>query len=407
MPEVDLGETAHNKMSSQKSVLMVLTFTHMLAHVLMRVHLAIFPIIRKEFNLSLLQLGIIASVPHVVQVILSIPIGILVDRFGSKRMIITSLCIAIIASLVGSLTLDPFTLALAVSLVYLTTTVYHASSYSFLTNIFRGQNTAKAIGIQDIGGNLGTAIGPISVSVLIGALAFSWRQVYLFWFLPILLGVLCIHSLNAKPREDVKRSASSEVLAESKDVLMFSSSLALFLIFITLKGLAGSMVEVFVPIYLVDEKKISETLSSLIFGSSMLVGMVGAPVGGFLGARYGEKRWLLVIIALGSTALGLSVVLPSLFAFVAMYMIYELCNSLQMSSRSAIMARLSPSRNRGLGYALYFLPGSLMGVIAPIIAAGVASSSGLASIFIVAMVIYIVSLFLLRFGVKIPKHNPE
>jgi FSR family fosmidomycin resistance protein-like MFS transporter len=386
---------------------MVLTFTHMLAHVLMRVHLAIFPIIRKEFNLSLLQLGIIASVPHVVQVILSIPIGILVDRFGSKRMIITSLCIAIIASLVGSLTLDPFTLALAVSLVYLTTTVYHASSYSFLTNIFRGQNTAKAIGIQDIGGNLGTAIGPISVSVLIGALAFSWRQVYLFWFLPILLGVLCIHSLNAKPREDVKRSASSEVLAESKDVLMFSSSLALFLIFITLKGLAGSMVEVFVPIYLVDEKKISETLSSLIFGSSMLVGMVGAPVGGFLGARYGEKRWLLVIIALGSTALGLSVVLPSLFAFVAMYMIYELCNSLQMSSRSAIMARLSPSRNRGLGYALYFLPGSLMGVIAPIIAAGVASSSGLASIFIVAMVIYIVSLFLLRFGVKIPKHNPE
>jgi MFS family permease len=330
-----------------------------------------------------------------------------VDRFGSKRMIIISLCIALLASLVGGLTLDPFMLALAVSLVYLTTTVYHVSSYSFLTNIFRGRNTAKAIGIQDIGGNLGTAIGPISVSVLIGALAFGWRQVYLFWFLPILLGVLSIHSLKARLGEGIEMRASSDVLAEPKDVLKFSSSLALFLIFVTLKGLAGSMVEVFVPIYLVDERGISETFSSLIFGSSMLVGMVGAPVGGFLGARYGEKRWLLVIIALGSAALGLSVVLPSTFAFVAMYMIYEMCNSLQMSSRSAIMARLSPNRNRGLGYALYFLPGSLMGVVAPIIAAGVASSSGLASIFIVAMVVYVVSLFLLRFGVKIPKHNPD
>ena len=139
----------------------------------------------------------------------------------------------------------------------------------------------------------------------------------------------------------------------------------------------------------------------------MLVGIVGAPVGGFLGARYGEKRWLLAIIALGSTALALSVILPGIFAFVAMYMIYELCNSLQMSSRSAIMTRLSPSKNRGLGYALYFLPGSIMGVVAPIISASIAGSSGLASIFIVATGVYVVSLCLLRFGVKIPKNNPD
>ena len=178
--------------------LVILTMTHMLTHVFRRVHLALFPVIRNEFSLSLKQLGVIAAVPPLCQALFSIPTGLITDRLGSKRMIYVSQLIAILGGLIASQTRNPLMFTFAVSLIYLNSTVYHASSYSFITNLFRDRDIPKAIGIQDIGGNFGSAAGPISVGILIGVFAFGWRQVYLFWLLPILLGVLGVLSIRTQ-----------------------------------------------------------------------------------------------------------------------------------------------------------------------------------------------------------------
>jgi hypothetical protein len=65
------------------------------------------------------------------------------------------------------------------------------------------------------------------------------------------------------------------------------------------------------------------------------------------------------------------------------------------------MAQLSPTRRRGLGYALYFLPGSLVGAVAPLIAAAIADAFGMTSIFVVSVTIYVIGQVLLKFGVKV------
>jgi len=74
--------------------LLAMTVTHTLTHVFQQIHLALFPTIRNEFNLSLQQLGIIAAIPPLCQALLSIPTGLLSDRFGSKKMILVSLFVA-------------------------------------------------------------------------------------------------------------------------------------------------------------------------------------------------------------------------------------------------------------------------------------------------------------------------
>jgi MFS family permease len=379
--------------------------THMLAHVFRRVHSALFPLIRGEFNLSLRQLGIIAAVPSLCAVLISIPTGLLTDRFGSKRMIIVSQCMVLLGGIIASRTLNPLMLIVAFSLISMNSTVYHSSSYSFITNkLFRRRDVPKAIGIQDIGGNFGTAIGPISVGILMGLFAFGWRQVYFFWLVPILLGIIGVLSIRSGPAEDLNEYPPVEAMSQPQSNSMFTTSLALFLAFIAIRGLAASMVGVFLPVYLIDEKGLSESLSSLIYGSSALMGMVGAPVGGFLSSRIGEKRWLLTVLSLACVSLSLAVAVPNVIIFVAFYLSYGFCNTLAMSARSALMAKLSPSRRRGLGYSLYFLPGSLMGVMAPLIAANVAEAFGMTSIFFVALAVYFVGLALLTLGVKVPTH---
>jgi DHA2 family multidrug resistance protein len=143
-------------------------------------------------------------------------------------------------------------------------------------------------------------------------------------------------------------------------------------------------------------------VTSFLIGLNTLVGIVAAPMGGFLAVRYGEKRWLLLVLTLAYTCYGLAIIVPSNTAFVILYMAYGFLSFLGMAANSAIMARLSPGKQRGLAYALFFLPGSIMGAAAPLIAASIADTYSLVSVFYASTVVFFLSLGVLGFGVRVP-----
>jgi MFS family permease len=377
---------------------LVTMITHILVHVFTRIHPVLFPLLRTEFNLSLQQLGVIAAIPRLFGSLLSIPSGWLSDRFGSKLMILVSLCVSCLGILIASQTHNYATLILAISLVSINITIYHPASYRLITRL-QAQERLKALGIHEACGTLGVAIGPLAVSVLIGVLALNWRQVYVFWLVPLLVGIIAVLKIRSESGVDVKDDTSNE--SNTSIGSLFTLTLTLFLIFVGIRMVAGQMVEIFVPIYLVDEKGISSVLASFIYGIGSAVRVVGAPVGGLLASRFGTKRWLLVALSFTYVSLGLAVAIPHSVAFVVFYIMYSFCNTLSMTANSAIMAQLSPIRRRGLGYALFFLPGSLVGAVAPLISAAFADAFGMTSIFVVAVIIYVIGQFVIKFGVKV------
>lgn len=381
--------------------LLVMTVTHTLTHVFQQIHTALFPTIRDEFKLSLQQLGIIAAIPPLCQALLSIPTGLLADRFGSKKMILVSLFVAILGSLLASRTLNPLMLTTAVSLVYINTTIYHPASYSFTTRLFGPQDRSKALGIHGAGGTLGMAIGPISVGILMGVFALGWRQVYLFWFIPILVGVVVVLLLRSEDKVDVGNEALTLDEPQIGSESMFTLSFALFLVYLAIRNMGGQIISPFLTIYLVDEKGLSETFADLILGAASLVGLAAAPMGGFLASRFGDKRWLLVALSLSYVSLVVAVLLPGVATFITFYLAYGFCNFLGMAANSAIMASLSPSWRRGLGFGLFFLPGSIVGAMAPLISAQIAGTFGLQSIFTAALAVFLAGLVVLRFGVRV------
>jgi FSR family fosmidomycin resistance protein-like MFS transporter len=304
--------------------------------------------------------------------------------------------------LIASQTHNYVTLSLAIILVSINITIYHPASYRLITRL-QARERLKALGIHEACGTLGVAIGPISVSVLMGVLALNWRQVYLFWLVPVLLGILAVLKIRSESGVDVKEDEPNE--SKTSVDSLFTINLALFLIFIGIRMVAGQMVGIFIPIYLVDEKGISSVLASFIYGIGSAVRVVGAPVGALLASRFGAKRWLLawLLAALSLTyvSLGLAVAIPDNVAFVVFYISYSFCSTLSMTANSAIMVQLSPIRRRGLGYALFFLPGSLVGAVAPLVSASIADSYGMTSIFVVAFTIYVIGQVILKFGVKV------
>ncbi len=379
-----------------------MTITHILTHVFGGVHPAIFSILREEFSLSLQQLGIIAAVPPLVQALLSIPTGLFSDKFGAKRMVLLSLVLALLGALLASQAANPLMFIVAISIVYLNTTVYHPASYSYTSNLYEDRERPLALGLHGAGGTLGHATGPLSVSILIGLLGLAWRQVYLLLAAPLLLGIIMV--LFLKDSNQVENDDSSLIVEErdspsARSIL--SASMVMFLTYSALRMMGSSMISNFIVLYLQDVRHLDIALASFISSGSMLLGFIAAPVGGFMAARFGEKKWILVTFTLGCLLLAISIFVPSSSVFAILYIAYGFCNTLGMAGRSSIMALLSPSGQRGLGYALFFLPGSIVGAIAPVIAGYIAQNFGFNTIFYLSIGIYALAIGILRFLVKV------
>jgi MFS family permease len=385
--------------------LLVMTLTHTLTHVFQRMPSALFPTLMRpeEFNLTLQQIGIIAAIPPLCSALLSIPMGLLSDRYGARKMVFASMVVSALGALLASQASNPIMFIVAISLLSVSTTIYHPAAYSFTTKIVKPGDRPKVLGIHGAGGTLGMSLGPISLSILIGLLAFGWRQAFLFWLIPIILGAITVLGIKTEPTEDFQVNPAPQKVEAGKSNIrsMLTTSLLLFLVFVGIRSIGRSMVGSFLPIYMVNTKGISESLTNIIYGGNTLMGLIAAPLGGALASRFGEKRWLIGVLVLSYICLGLAFVIPNTIAFTALYLISGFFNFLGMAANSSIVAKLSPSSQRGLGYALFFLPGSLMGAVAPVIAAFIGEVFGLSSIFYASIAVYAAGLFVLWFGVKI------
>jgi MFS family permease len=372
--------------------LLVMTLTHTLTHVFQRMPSALFPTLMRpeEFNLTLQQIGIIAAIPPLCS-------------YGARRMVFASMVVSALGALLASQASNPIMFIVAISLLSVSTTIYHPAAYSFTTKIVKPGDRPKVLGIHGAGGTLGMSLGPISLSILIGLLAFGWRQAFLFWLIPIILGAITVLGIKTEPTEDFQENPAPEKVEAKKANIrsMMTTSLLLFLVFVGIRTIGRSMVGSFLPIYMVNTKGISESLTNIIYGSNTLMGLIAAPLGGALAGRFGEKRWLIGVLVLSYICLGLAFVIPNTIVFTALYLISGFFNFLGMAANSSIVAKLSPSSQRGLGYALFFLPGSLMGAVAPVIAAFIGEVFGLSSIFYASITVYAAGLFVLWFGVKI------
>lgn len=380
--------------------LIVIAITHALAHAFQNMHTTLYPELVLEFSLTNQQVGLISSIPNLISALLSIPMGLLSDRIGAKKMIILSIIVSTFGAVIAGIAQNPLMLIIAVSLLYLNTTIYHPASYSFTTFLFEPRDRAKALGVQGAGGTLGMALGPLSISILVGLLGLGWRRAYLAWIIPLLLGIVAVWYIKYIPTSDDEDKTSKETGVNGASKLL-TTNLIMFLTFGGLRTMASYMTVTFLSLWLVNTRGMDLSLAGLIFGASSLMGIVASPLGGIYAAKYGEKRWTVATSIVSYISFALAFLIPGNIAFTVFYLGYGFFNLFSMAANSAITAKLSPSKQRGLGFALYFLPGSIMGALGPNVAAFIADSFSIYSVFMASIVVFAMAWIVFTLGVKV------
>jgi MFS family permease len=378
--------------------------THSLVHAAGNLRPTLYPILMDEFQLTNLQIGIIAAVPPLTQAVFSIPAGWVSDRFGAKNIIIASLVMAGTGALLAGVASNAWVYILASVFLTLTSTFYHPPSHVYCANAVPRQDRAKAMGMLNAGGTFGISLGPLSVTVLMGALFFTWRQLYLFWVPAIVLGIILMLVVKTDRYVNEENGGSHNNHVEESDPDEVESLLTReFITYISSRGVrmfAGSMLSAFMSIYLSTERGFTISQLGLMFGIGGVLGLVISPIGGFMATRFGEKKWVLLSQGLGTAFLSGAFFTTGVYPFIVMYLAYRFCGIISMPALAAITARLSPPGQMGMGFALSFMPSAITGIVGPVFAAWIADTYGYFPIFMVAGVVSYLGLGVFSLAVK-------
>ncbi|RLI23250.1 hypothetical protein DRO58_09355 [Candidatus Bathyarchaeota archaeon] len=360
-----------------KRVFVTVFGTHMFVEVFLLVHLALIPTFIEEFNLNLFQASLIATIPNLVVLLSYMPAGLLVDRIGAKPMLLISMVLEGIAALCISQLREYLPLILAVSLIKVSSPIYHTSGLSAISKM--SASTGKVMGFHNALGSLGAAFGLLSLSVLGGTL--GWRSVYLFWSIPILMW--CLSILKSELGESEKRweedHGKNAFLKDLRSVLTFG--FALFLIIVALRTFGASVISTFMTTYLVELRNISQEAASMIFALGPLTGILSSLISGYLCSKLGDTETLLLMVVGSILSLFPLALARGLALLTLCYFLYSFFNNGAWSPIGSLVAALTPSSKRGLGYSSYFLIGGMASTIQPTVTAIVIGYTSLDAIF--------------------------
>ena len=372
---------------------------HALVHAAGNIRSAIFPILEEEFSLSYQQVGLIVAIPSLCQLLFSVPTGVLSDRFGAKKLIALSIILATAGAFLGSVSMTPWMYIVATTLLTLNSTVYHPPSQSYVSNITRPKDRSRALGIWHAGGTTGVSLGPLSVTILMGIFAFQWRQIYRFWVLPILFGLVALYFVKP-PAEMVKKEVKEDWDEGDTVETLLNTNMMFLLLSGTIRRFGGGLTTGFLQIWLAKSQGWTISQIGMMLGVSSLMGIIASPLGGELASRFGEKRWLVGTLLASYTCFMLAIVLKGFWPFMLFYLAQRFFGILGMPANMTLTSKLSPPKQRGIGFALSSIPENVIRPLASIVAAYIADYYGLYPIFIATVVIYYLGLGVLQLGVK-------
>ncbi|WP_417424232.1 MFS transporter [Hoeflea sp.] len=269
------------------SVVVALSVCHFLNDTMQSVLAAIYPILKINYALSFGQIGMLTFAFQFTASLLQPAIG----AFTDKRPISYGLPVGMGFSLVGLLLLSSAgyygLLLLAAALVGLGSAVFHPES-SRIARLASGGRHGTAQSVFQVGGNLGTACGPLLAAFIIvpnGQASVAWFGVAALIAMVILTKVSRWY--GAFRRAAVGRPAPDKTLTHSRRRVMVALVVLALLVFT--KNIYIASFTSFYTFFVIERFGVGVQASQVmlfVFLGAMAAGtLIGGPIGDRIGAR--------------------------------------------------------------------------------------------------------------------------
>jgi MFS transporter, FSR family, fosmidomycin resistance protein len=152
--------------SCERKAIALVSSAHFVNHFQNLVLPPLFPFLKTALGIGFVQLGLALTVANIVSVVAQLPIGYLVDRIGSRRMLVLGLGVSAAAFISFGLSPSYSRLLVATALLGLANSVFHPADYALLSARIAPVRVGRAFSIHTFSGFLGSAIAPVTVLAL-------------------------------------------------------------------------------------------------------------------------------------------------------------------------------------------------------------------------------------------------
>ena len=283
--------TNNKATTTAMSILLTLSFAHFSNDLFQSILPALYPVLEESLKLNLTEIGLIALVYQIFASIFQPIVGTVFDKKPRPYYLplgITSTMIGL--GILAYATSLPMVLV-AVSFTGIGSSIIHPEA-SRLTHLASGGKHGLAQSIFQVGGNLGSSLGPLLAALIITP--YGQRHIVVFCFVAVasILIMTPIYRWYAKKLKQVK--IDKKPLEEfapnplSRNKTLFALGILLILIFSKYVYMAS--LTNYYTFYLIDKFGISTQHSQIflfIFLFSVALGtLIGGPIGDRVGRKY-------------------------------------------------------------------------------------------------------------------------
>ena len=294
------------------SILIICGISHFLNDLIQSIIPSIYPIIKDKFDFSFAQIGIITLMFQMASSILQPFTGLYAEKHPRPYALSVGMCFTLIGLLMLAFSENYLLILLSVSIVGLGSSVFHPTA-SRVAQLASGGRKSLAQSIFQVGGNGGSAIGPLLAALII----LPFGQHAISWFaLAALLAALIMIRLGAwyKARLVYVVTHPQKNVTLSNDISKRAKYGALFILVLLIfsKYFYTSCITSYFTFFLIDKFGISVQASQLCLFVFLAAFAIGTVAGGMLGDKFGRK-YVIWFSILGAAPFALIMPFANLF----------------------------------------------------------------------------------------------
>lgn len=318
-------------------------------------------------HLSPAEKGLIVAIPVLSGSLMRIPMGILSDRFGGKRVGAALLAFLFVPLLLGWRTGDNLPTLIGVGLMLGVAGSSFAVALPLASRWYPPERQGLAMGVA-AAGNTGTVIANLAAPQL--AERFGWHAVLLLATVPLAVVLVAFIALASDSPTHKAPPPLRQHLATLKQADMWWFCL---LYSVTFGGYVG--MGSFLPIFLHDQYGLSAVAAGLVTAAASFCGSAVRPIGGYLSDRLGGVRMLSVLLVMISASYLLASRLPPIMGMLALLLVWMSCLGLGNGSVFQLVPQRFP-REIGIATGMVGAIGGLGGFELPIVLGSVQQATG-------------------------------
>lgn len=271
------------------SMLIICGISHFLNDMIQSIIPSIYPILKDKFDFSFAQIGIITLIFQMTSSILQPFTGLYADKHPRPYALSVGMCFTLVGLLVLAFAENYLLILLSVSVVGLGSSVFHPTA-SRVAQLASGGKKSLAQSIFQVGGNGGSALGPLLAAAIILPLG---QHSISFFALAALLAAIIMVRLGSwyKARMAYATKHPQKTVGINTNISKRAKygALAILIILVFSKYFYTSCITSYFTFFLIDKFGISVGASQLCLFVFLAAFAIGTVAGGLLGDKFGRK----------------------------------------------------------------------------------------------------------------------